>query len=148
MSVVAWDGKTLAADRQATNADMRVKVSKAMRLQSGSIAAFTGDLEQGLILVRWYQDGACRDKWPAFQRSSDWTRLIIADRYDQSSSVVLIYEKEPEPQTFDERFMAWGSGRDLAMGAMAMGADAKRAVEIASMYNVYCGGGVDVFDLR
>ncbi len=143
MTVIAWDGKRLAADRQATNADMRAKVSKARRLSGGCVVAFTGELEKGLVLTRWYEEGALPERWPAFQKTDDWTRLIIAD-----ANGVRVYEKELVPQTFDETFMAWGSGRDFAMGAMAMGADAKQAVEVASMFNVYCGGGVEVFDLQ
>lgn len=45
-------------------------------------------------------------------------------------------------------FHAIGSGRGEALGAMAMGADARRAVEIASRLNVGCGLGVDVIRFR
>ena len=44
----------------------------------------------------------------------------------------------PLPQDFH----AWGCGRELAMGAMANGGDAYRAVEIACQYDIYCGGSV------
>jgi ATP-dependent protease HslVU (ClpYQ) peptidase subunit len=39
---------------------------------------------------------------------------------------------------------AIGSGADYAMGAMAVGADAKRAVEVTSDLYCRCGLGVDV----
>lgn len=45
----------------------------------------------------------------------------------------------------DER-ASWGTGKELALGAMAAGADAKKAVEIACEYNLYCGGGIDVVE--
>ena len=41
--------------------------------------------------------------------------------------------------------IAW-DGKTLALGAMAAGADAKKAVEIACEYNLYCGGGIDVVE--
>lgn len=40
--------------------------------------------------------------------------------------------------------MAWGSGRDYAMGAMARGANAKEAAEIAMRFDNGCGMGIDV----
>ena len=143
MSVIVWDGKTLAADRQATCSDMAARVTKARRLESGEVLAWTGDQEQGLALARWYEAGADRDKWPAFQKGTDWTRLIVAD-----ADGVHFYDKEPEQQRLEEPFAAWGSGRDFAIGALAMRANAEKAVEVASMFNVHCGCGCDVFELR
>lgn len=40
-------------------------------------------------------------------------------------------------------FHATGSGFEIAMGALAMGATAEKAVEIASIYDQASGGGVD-----
>jgi len=45
-------------------------------------------------------------------------------------------------------FMAWGSGRDYAMGAMEMGADARRAVEVTNVHSTDCGFGVEAYDLE
>lgn len=87
MTVVAWDGKSLAVDKQATCADMRMTTTKACRLQQGDVVALVFD-----------------------------------------------------------RFMAWGSGRDFAMGAMEMGASAYRAVEVAIRHSTGCGYGIDLFD--
>ena len=54
------------------------------------------------------------------------------------------FEDSPYPVVYNDKVFAEGSGRDFAYGAMAMGADAVRAVEIANQYDVHCGGGVDV----
>ncbi len=143
MSVVCWDGKTLAADKQITSSEMLKSGRKIYQTRAGNIAAFTGSLEQGLVLIRWHEAGSDESKWPAFQRTADWTRLIIAN-----SMHCVTYDQEPIEQVIDGPFAAWGTGRDFAMGAMAMGANAAQAVEIASRYNVYCGCGVDVFELK
>lgn len=144
MSVIAWDGKSLAADRQCTTADLRALVSKIRRLSDGTVLAWTGKHEMGLALARWYEEGADRAKWPKFQEDKeDWCRLIVAT----NSGRVIFYEQLPEPQEVLDTFMAWGSGRDFAIGAMGMGADARTAVEIASRFSVGCGYGVDVFEL-
>lgn len=47
----------------------------------------------------------------------------------------------------DAPFHADGSGCAIAIGAMAAGADAKRAVEIACDYDTQCGGPVHVLTL-
>ena len=138
MSVVVWDGTWLAADRQANTADLAVTCQKLMRAENGNILAFTGTLECGLMLAQWYNEGANPDKWPEFQKTEEWTRLIVVDNEGAS-----IYEKLPIAQKIHDTHASWGSGRDYALGAMAMGADAKRAVEIASEYNIDCGKGID-----
>lgn len=143
MSVVVWDGKTLAADRQATNAGLRRRVSKMKQLADGTILAFVGKQDTGLALLKWYEEGHQADKFPASQKDKDdWSSMIVV----QPNGTVFVYEQWGEPiETFDE-YMAWGSGRDFAIGAMAMGADAKRAVEIASQFSTDCGMGVEAFE--
>lgn len=140
MSTIAWDGRTLAADKQAVTGGMREIVTKARLLPNGQVLAWTGEHECGLILAAWYESGADIDKWPKFQSGDDWTRLIVA-----SANEVIVFERQPVGQLLEEPFMAWGSGRDYAMGAMAMGASAGQAVEVASRFDINTGLGVDLF---
>lgn len=142
MSVIAWDGKSIAADKQATCADMPRTTSKLIRLPNGEIAGITGDEAAGVLLIRWYTDGADPAKWPERQRTSDWTRLIVL-----GADGLKFYEQDPLPLRCHDEFMAFGSGRDFAMGAMAAGATAREAVEIACMLNIHCGMGVDEMTL-
>lgn len=144
MSVVAWDGKTIAADRQATNGSRKFTQSKLLRVESGEIIAWTGMTENGLTMARWYKDGADPAKFPFdVQTKEDWSRLIVA-----SASGVVVYERLPEPQEVEDSFDAWGSGADFAIGALAMGADACQAVAVASRFDAFCGFGVESFTLR
>jgi ATP-dependent protease HslVU (ClpYQ) peptidase subunit len=144
MSVVVWDGKTLAADRQATNAGLRRTISKMKRLSDGTVLAWVGSQDTGLAMARWYEAGHDFECYPAGQRDKeDWSSLIavLPDRR------ILVFEKwEAAIEILDEQ-MAWGSGRDFALGAMAMGANARRAVEIASQFSIDCGCGVEAFDV-
>lgn len=143
MTVIAWDGKTLAADRQATSAECRREVKKIYRLANGSLASFCGSESGARELLSWYEDGADPAKYPPLQATQDWVRLILVTKKG-----VFEYEQRPVKQPLLEKFFAWGSGRDFAIGAMAAGASAKRAVEIANRYSVGCGLGVDVARLR
>lgn len=142
MTVIVWDGKTLAADRQANCCDMPRLTRKMRRAKDGSLLAWTGVESIGLILAEWYDNGCYKSEWPHAQTTDRWARLIVI-----SSVGVIEYEQDPIPFTIQEPKMAWGSGRDFAMGALEMGADAVRAVEIASKYNNLCGFGVDTLTL-
>lgn len=141
MTVIAWDGRTLAADKMACCGDTATTCTKIRRVDD-KVFAWCGGLGEGLALVEWYLAGADKDKYPAFQKTDDWSRLIVA-----SDSGVVFYEKVPEPQPCEDAYGAWGSGREVALGALAMGADARRAVEVASKHVHSCGLGVDAFEL-
>lgn len=143
MTCVAWDGKTIAADKRAVTGDTPVTVTKLRRHQD-KILACTGDFSSGLMLIRWYELGHDPAFWPACQREKDtWARLIVA-----SGEGVWIYEREPVAFFVEEPFMAWGSGKDAALGALHCGKTAKEAVEIAALVDLSCGNGVDVEILR
>lgn len=144
MSIVAWDGKTLASDRQATMAEMRRPVTKIWRLESGELVGITGLECGGREMAVWYENGADPAKYPPLQATPDWVRLVVVTKRRK----IIEYEQRPVPIEMRERFMAWGSGRDYAMGAMAAGADALTAVKIATRFNAFCGCGFDALRLR
>jgi len=141
MTVVAWDGKTLAVDQQGTNNGYKFKIEK-LHLIPGGAATFTGEVDKGLVLLDWYVKGADPAKYPAFQATDAWSRLIVClDTCD-----VLAFEQHPVSQDYSRLpFTAWGAGRDFAIGAMAQYADARRAVEIANEHSDSCGFGVSTW---
>lgn len=144
MSVVVWDGKTLAADRQGTQAEIRVVVRKIHELKDGTFLAFTGSYEAGMAMVLWYEKGGNPDSLPPSQNKNDWSRLIVFE----TDGRIITYEQYGIPIEVLDCPAAWGAGRDFALGAMAMGADARKAVEIVNQFSVVCGMGVDAFDFK
>lgn len=44
--------------------------------------------------------------------------------------------------------ICYGEGRDFAYGALEMGANAIKAVEVASKYCISCGMGIDVLSFE
>jgi ATP-dependent protease HslVU (ClpYQ) peptidase subunit len=144
MSVVAWDGKSIAADKQATNTGLRFRATKIRRLASGEVLAWTGGQDSGAIVSKWYEDGADPEKWPDCQKDKeDWARLVVA-----SAAGVVFFERTPVAIPIEDEFQAWGTGRDYALGAMARGATAREAVEIAMRFDTSCGLGIDEFSLE
>lgn len=141
MSVVVWDGKILAADTRSVACGLMGRISK-IRLHSGEICAWTGQADHGEALFAWYVRGAKQEDYPAFQSTPDWTRFIVVSGQTHCK----VYEQTPFPIS-EYAPCAWGSGRDFALGALAMGADAIKSVEIACQFSVGCGLPVESFNI-
>ena len=144
MSVVAWDGRYLAADRQISNGGLKRCSSKMCLMDGGIVLAWTGEQDQGITLLQWYKKGQDPATWPEFQKDRvNWTKLIVGF----PGGSVHEYEMLPVPQLIESYPMAWGSGRGYALGAMACGKNAIEAVDIAIRFDIDCGFGVESFDL-
>lgn len=142
MSVIAWDGKILAADRQGTFSNMRRTGRKIYKLENGNVIAFCGSISTSLLLLDWYKSGADKEKWPEeIQQGDKWCNIIVAEK-----GKCRFMDQQPFFLPVFDPFAAWGIGADFAIGAMEMGADAKTAVEIAIKWSEGCGCGVDWFE--
>jgi len=143
MSIIAWDGKMIAADRQGTINDTRGTIKKIVRVGDICIG-WVGTQTNGLIMMRWFLEGADPAKFPEVSDDPNTcSRLIIA-----SKKGLVTYEGSPEVMIHLDKKQAYGSGMDLALGAMAMGADAVQAVKVACKYDIHCGMGIDWFKVR
>lgn len=142
MTIIAWDGKMLAADKQSTSSGLRSTVTKIRRAQSGALIGWTGTQDAGILMADWYEAGAILEKLPKSQADKeDWSALIVID-----GGRVLRYEQWGVPFVIEDAFIAFGSGRDYAMGAMARGATAREAVAIACRFDNGCGMGIDTLE--
>ena len=144
MTVIAWDGKTLAADKRATLAGYGGGTVTKIHRINGALCAFSGSLDTGLEMLEWFRSGADPAKYPKRQADdNDATFIVITpDR------AVMVYERSPHPLKFEEGVKATGSGRDYALAAMYLGYPARTAVEVACALDVNCGNGVDTLELE
>lgn len=144
MTVICWDGKTLAADKQMTNGMTRMTVTKLYRA-NGCLVGITGCPSAGMETLQWFRDGAKPADYPPANRSdSGGASLVVVSRDLQ----VVKYEKSPYAYAIDGKFCAFGCADESAMVAMDLGASAVRAVELASKYNTGCGNGVDMLEFE
>lgn len=144
MTVIAWDGHTLAADKQSTNGMTQLTVTKIHR-HGGYLLAICGNASAGMETLQWFIDGAVPNAYPAGNRVPDQgASLIVIGR----NAKVLKYESSPYPFEVEGEFCAFGCGDESAMVAMHCGKTAAEAVAIASIYNTGCGRGVDVLELE
>lgn len=141
MTVIAYDGITLAADKLSNNGGTKATVKKIWRLKDGRLFGGAGDFGAVHSLKSHVESGS---PLSASQSDKDDWAVGIVIGLDKS---ITIYERYGNKFQVEDKFYAVGSGRDYAIGAMAMGASSARAVEIASQHSTGCGMGVDVLQL-
>lgn len=137
MTVIVWDGKTLAADKRATQNGLIRRVTKIERFEN-ELIGFCGDLDECKQYVHWYKNGAFPDTFPECLREGT-NCLIVID----SQKRINMYAAGPFGTVLEEEYHAWGSGREFAITALYLGKNATEAVIIASIFQSDCGSGVD-----
>lgn len=143
MTVVAWDGRTLAADKMSCSHGYGYTVTKVHRLRDGSLVAFSGDGDSAMALLAWLDAARNPAAYPDGQKDNDTSAVLITpDR------TVWSYGKTPFPQRIESEFYAMGHGRDFALAAMHLGHDARKAVEVACELDAFCGCGIDTLTLE
>lgn len=143
MTVIAWDGKTLAADKQM-GADFPRRTTKIRRSKKGELLGVAGFMDRGIILMDWWEAGADPAKFPAFQADEKKSCSMLIIKPDRTLWYVF---EEPVAILVEEPFHSIGSGRDFAAATMYLGHDARKAVEVASALCGYCGFGIDTLEL-
>lgn len=143
MTVIVWDGKTLAADKRCCYGGMICTVTKIFRV-GDLLVGGSGDFPHVLAMVDWVRRGRNVSDFPAEQRhKDDWQAILVVE----PGGKALMYERTPHPVSYEQPFMVIGSGREYARAALHMGATAAEAVAVASALDCNCGNGVDVLEL-
>lgn len=141
MTVIAWDGKTLAADKRACRPGAHFTVTKLFR-SGDRIVGFAGDAGRLGQFKAWFDAGADPEKYP--KNEGGQASYFFAVRSDGR---IEKYEETGYPIIVEDKFFATGSGGDYATAAMHLGLDARQAVEVAIACDETCGGGVDTLTL-
>jgi hypothetical protein len=139
MTVIAWDGKTLAADKRALNNSFASTVTKIFRADADTLIGIAGNLARGIEIMRWIAAGSVVGNFPK-ETTDDWTVLLVIHR----DGTVEKYESREYPFVIEERFCVTGSARDFALMAMHLGHGARKAVELTCELSMDCGNGIDV----
>ncbi len=140
MTVIAWDGTTLAADKQATSNGLKRTVTKIRKVGDCLIAS-SGDFDVVQELYAWFERGASPSDWPEIQKDKDsWSRLYVI----KSDKSIWVYERRPYPHRLEDSSFACGSGRDYALAAMHLGCSSAVAVQVACNFESGCGMGMDL----
>lgn len=142
MTCIAWDGKTLAADKLLVNYGLKRTVTKIRRI-GDLLVGGAGDFAEINEAMAWIERGRKIEDYPKrmSEKDADSTLLVI------ESGEILIYGFSPIPSRYEDKTYAMGSGRDYAITAMHLGKSAVEAVEIAIIFESGCGNGVDELTL-
>lgn len=138
MTVIAWDGRTLAADKRVSFQGLSSTTTKISRA-NGCLVAMCGDGTAAEQMLEWFRAGAMPGNFPKCQRSVDWASLLVI----VPDGKIHKYERGPKPIIIEDQFHAIGAGRDFAIAAMHCGKTAAEAVAIACIYENSCGNGID-----
>jgi len=138
MTVIAWDGRCLAADKRAITGGGIVRTITKIERHRDCLLAVTGGLDIGFEMREWYKAGADPERFPVAAREDKAVLVVIKSRR------IFTYASGPYPMEIEAKKCAFGSGRDYAETAMYLGKSAVEAVEIACLFQSDCGNGIDV----
>ena len=144
MTVIAWDGHTLAADKRRLYGDTILTTTKIERFTGNGFTELlgcVGEVTSSTALKEWYKSGCVKDNYPDPIPNEE--RILVVASKDK----LKMFTEGPYPTILEEKYMAWGSGEEIAIGAMHMGADAIKAVKVASEHISSCGNGYDALTL-
>jgi hypothetical protein len=153
MTVIAWDGRTLAVDSATTSGQVKQVCTKWRQTRKRGqvvVMAAYGALTQGLRLMDWYVAGADPAAYPAAADQEEWAGLIVLTKRTGKKAGLTVVEYEAGERTPGAPIQgkqAWGSGREVALGAMHVGARAQQAAEAACDLIASCGGPVHTWTL-
>lgn len=144
MTCIAWDGKTLAADRRCCYGTTIAETTKIHRVGDVLVGG-SGDLSFVLAVIEWVRNGRKPDAYPDSQKHKDDWQPVLVIEADGTPS---LYERTPYPIRYENKHVSIGSGREYARAAMHLGKTAKEAVEVACALDSSCGNGVDTLTLE
>lgn len=141
MTVLAYKGGILAADRRGIRGGLNTLTCKIHKVPGGWLAG-AGTSASVMEMVEWYRSGAKQEAMPKRQYTEDNDQLILL-KQDGAFTI----ERGAFPIPMRGSFLVVGSGADFAAAAMHLGKSAIEAVSLAGELCYSCGGGVDYVTL-
>lgn len=141
MTVIAWDGRTLAADKRAVSGGGIARTVTKIERHGACLIAITGDWDTGAEMREWFKAGADIERFPPKARDDRSTMIVI------NPDGIRTWATGPYPMAIEQGRCCWGSGRDFAEAVLFIGYDARKAVEVACHFQTDCGNGIDTLEL-
>lgn len=141
MTSIAYKDGELAADTLCVNGHTRTGYTRKIgRGPTGELVGSSGTTTFSRRFVEWIESGRqgdCPTPIDDNEGVREFGFVVLTDG--------TIEQHEPEGVTFLKADMfGCGSGRQVVLGAMAAGASAYKAVEIAIALDCYSGGEITV----
>lgn len=139
MTTIAVSRNQMAADQRVTDGNRRFRGKKIRRI-GGAVVGCAGDGASIAKFIRWLEEGQ-QDDPPKFAKDAELEAIVL------TPAGIFAYGTDCVPEEVLDPFYACGTGAEAALGAMHMGADPRRAVEVAALVDNSTGGPIDVIDL-
>jgi ATP-dependent HslUV protease subunit HslV len=131
MTTIAYRDGVMAADSACFNEGLyEGEVDKIWPLSDVGLLGCCGEYGAILKVVEWLKAGGEPKLKPRLSRESEFAGLLV-----KREGEVMHYQIGLRPLCIMAEFHAIGSGRQIAIGAMAAGASAEEAVQIACRYD-------------
>lgn len=138
MTTIAYRNGIMASDSQATGGEIvRGETTKLHRTIHGTLIGISGHSGLTPLLIAWVEGGRKWEDRPTLPQHVELHAIIVRPR-----GTITVLSQDFIEQPVETPFIAVGSGNELATGAMAMGATAAEAVEVAARFDVYTGGRI------
>lgn len=138
MTTIVFKKGVMAGDSQITDGNHNFsQVQKVFKLD-GYLLGVAGTFSECQGYKSWIETSMDMKVFPE-ETEVDGCALL----YDTNKELLYLLEKNEKIILGDE-FVAIGSGAQFAIGALEQGASAKKAVQVASKYDVYTGGDIKV----
>jgi len=145
MTTVVYKNGTLAFDSKITEGNIHTCNASKGRQTKNMLMAGAGDLEDLVAAFDWLEAGGSE----VTKKDYNLLRIVNCDIITiNKHGEVFHYSGSLYPVKTTAPWFALGSGQELAMGALEMGATAKEAVQIAAKYDVNTGGTIHTLSLK
>ena len=146
MTTLIYRSGVIAMDSRVTEDGLMCgKVVKGRQTKNYLLAG-CGDMEEVQAFLDWAEAGF---------KEADKVKYGLASREVEVSGIavdrehrVLIFESRLYPYPMEAPYYVFGSGGQVALGALAMGASAYKAVKIASQFDTATGGDIKLLSFR
>ena len=150
MTTIVYRNGILASDSLCTRNGVVVGEYEKIVDLHGFLMGGSGDLAKVCQLFEWFEAHGPWDKPPAppeackAKENEDYTIIFI----QKTTGKTWELDNGGQPHLLLSPFMAIGSGRQLALGAMEMGASAEQAVLAAIKHDIYSGGQIRTLTVK
>ena len=141
MTTVAYRDFSMASDSSCFIGSTHILSMRKVWRVGGGLVGCAGDVADIMKFVRWLKDGADEDDYPEMESLE---AIVIAP-----TGIARAYENgHSQGMLIRDPYCAIGSGRDVALGAMFAGSDARTAVKAAIRHTGQSKAPVRVFRLK
>jgi hypothetical protein len=143
VTAIAYRGGIMAADSAVRSSGTLLgTVKKIVRSPDGALGASSGCAYMGGAFDDWMR-GNRKGPLELKGDTEKFSALVVLP-----DGTVVKYDSNGYPDRTSNEFHVGGSGWELMLGAMEMGATAERAVAVAIKYDGHCGGPIQVEHLH